>query len=241
MIIFYSHNQKISIVKDTIGEFAGYLEAAKSKVDTMMEDMNICDNDDSEAMKVEDIDDSMDSDGEEDFMDDAVYEVCDFSAVEDSVALMTISLNTLKTGLDVMTLIADQCSKTIDTESDLPSPSLECINGDLSAASNEHTRGDTVGTQSDGQACNKWVSDISRQSDQIESTVTDFGAGLYPPLTPGVLSSLQSSGRTLRSHIQSYISLLQTKADISEEARTTTKALQDSFQIFMNNSSNFSD
>jgi hypothetical protein len=241
MIIFYSHYQKISIVKDTIGEFTGYLETAKSKVDTMMEDMNLCDNDDSEAMKVEDNDDSMDSDGEEDFMDDAVYEVRDFSTVEDSVALMTISLNTLKTGLGVMTLIADQCSKTIDTASDLPPQSLECINSGFSAASNEHTRGDIVGAQSDVYACNKWVSDISHQSDQIESAVTDFGAGLYPPLTPGVISSLQSSGRTLRNHIQSYISLLQAKADINEEANKTTQSLQDSFQIFIHNSSNFSD
>lgn len=241
MVILYSYCQKISIVKDTIGEFTGYLESAKSKVDTMMEDMNICENDDSEAMKVEDNDDIMDSDGEEDFMDDAVYEVRDFSAVEDSVALMTISLNTLKTGLGVITLIADQCSKTIDTTPDLPSQSLECINSGASAAFNKHTRGDTVGAQSDSYACNKWVSDISRQSDQIESAVTDFGAGLYPPLTPGVMSSLQSSGRTLRNHIQSYITLLQTKSDINEEARITTQTLQDSFQIFIHNSSIFSD
>jgi hypothetical protein len=207
----------------------------------MMEDMNICDNDDSEAMKVEDNDDSIESDGEEDFMDDAVYEVRDFSAVEDSVALMTMSLNTLKTGLGVMTLIADQCSKTIDTASELPPQSLEFNSSGVSAASNEHTRGDTVDAQSDSYTCNKWVSDISRQSDQIESSVTDFGAGLYPPLTSGVISSLQSSGITLRNHIQSYITLLQTKADINEEARITTQSLQDSFQIFINNSSNFSD
>lgn len=223
-------------MKDTVSEFEGYLQTAKSKMDSLLEDMNLCDNDESEAMKLEDNDESMDSDVEDDFTDDAVYEVCDFSAVEDCVALMTISLNTLKTGLGVMTLVADQSSKNIDTASDIP---LGCISGSLTTACDERSCDNPVIEQIDGYTCNKWVSEISRQSDQIESAVTDFGAELYPPLTSIASNNLQNNGRILRNLTKSYISLLQSKAYMNEEASIATQVLQESFLKFVIDSENF--
>ena len=238
--IYSFDHQKISIVKDTVSEFEGYLQTAKSKIDSLLEDMNLCDNDESEAMKLEDNDESMDSDVEDDFTDDAIYEVCDFSAVEDCVALMTISLNTLKTGLGVMTLVADQSSKKIDTASDIPPATPGCISSSLTTACDELPCDNPVIVQIDGYTCNKWVSEISRQSDQIESAVTDFGAELYPPLTSITSSNLQNTGRILINLTRSYISLLQTKAYINEEAGIATQVLQESFSKFVIDSGNFS-
>lgn len=227
-------------MKDTVCEFEGYLRTAKSKVDSLLEDMNLCDNDESEAMKLEENDESVDSDVEDDYTDDAVYEVCDFFVVEDCVALMTISLNTLKTGLGVMTLVADQSSKEIDTASDIPHATSGCISSSLTTACDDRFCDNPVIAESDGYTCNKWVSEISRQSDQIESAVTDFGAELYPPLTSIASSNLLNTGRILKDLTKSYISLLQTKAYINEEAIIATQVLQESFSKFVIDSENFS-
>lgn len=197
----------------------------------MMERLNICDETTADVMNIEDDKDEPghddDDDEEEDEMDDeeTTYLESEYLIVEQSISLMEITQDALKTGLAVMTTIADMFSRASD-------PQPVCDAALSSSSLCETAPSSTTATEviSDSQiedySCDQWVSDISRLSEVIESAVTDFGAELYPPLTEEDTDKLRENGQKLLSLLESYIQLLEKKSKFENESKTMTDTIQ---------------
>ena len=242
----------MTLVKDTIREFEEYLDMAKSKMDNMIEILNIVDSSNEDAMNIADVDGKQgeddDDDGEEEEEQEDVdgYEVSEIGTLEESISLMKLSLEVLKSGLLVMTLVADKNSRAL-----VPSDTFHCSDDTTTAATStmavdtvSHSENesenrklivvqhiDYANCDNDGYSCNQWVSDVSHYSDVLEGYVTDFGAVLYPPLNTTALCVLRSAGEILKEYLHDYISLLKKKSSFHEDAVVITDNISESLAI----------
>ena len=232
------NDQKISIIKDTIREFDEYLQSAKSKMDNMLEKLTVDEDNRDGAITV---DNEEEEEGEEfDDEGDEGYECADFELIEESIALMQMSQDALKTGLEVMTVTADRISRVqnplniasgADTESE---SALNSLKSDVLVA-------DSDTAVLEVYSCDQWVADISRQSEVIEGAVTDFGALLYPPLDASVVTDIKINGKALRDAVSIYLTLLQKIDNTSSEPLFVMETFLTKFQLFTSTSNIFSD
>ena len=93
----------MTIIKDTIREFEEYLDISKSKFESMMADLSIGTDENEVAMIVGNEDESQGQAEDEDEVEEEEsvdgYDVSDIGTVENSISLMKVALETLKTGL----------------------------------------------------------------------------------------------------------------------------------------------
>lgn len=186
--------------------------------------MDIHDESIADARNVEDCQGELESDdGAEDEMEDeeTTYLDSEFQTVEQSLSLMKVAEDTLKTGLAVMTSIADTLCKANDTQ---PACVVALSSSSLSSSSPSSTIVTSLATDSqiEDHSCDQWVSDISRLSESIESAVTDFGAELYPPLTDEATDSLKRNGQNLILVVESFILLLEKKSKFESDLKVMT-------------------
>jgi hypothetical protein len=184
--------------------------------------LDICDEIAVDVMNVEDDKDEpgLDDEEEEDEMEDeeTTYLDSEFPIVEHSISLMEMTQEALKTGLEVMTAIADMFYRASDPQpvcdtaisSSSLSEIIPCSTTDTDVASD---------SQIEDYSCDHWVSDISRLSEIIEIAVTDFGAELYPPLTEDVTDKLRENGQKLFSLVESYVQLLEKKSKFESDSK----------------------
>ena len=211
----------MTIIKDTIREFEEYLDISKSKMESMIADLNIDSGENDATMMVGDeIEGQEDEEEEEEEESDDVYDVNDIGTVENSISLMKAALETLRTGLLVITLVADKNSRSPDipdvtaTSASL-SPAVSSVGHEILSGSRTI---DIMSCDDDSYSCNQWVADVSHYSDVIEGSLTDFGAELYPPLNSASFSVLRTVTDGLKNHLNSYISLLKMKSSYHEDA-----------------------
>lgn len=232
--------QKISTVKDTIREFEGYLNTSKSRLDGMMGRLDIGDNNIVDVMNVDDklgLNDNEEEEEDEDDMEDdeTTYLDSEYSIVEQSISLMETTQDALKTGLAVMTVIADMFSRANDSQS-------QCDAALSSSNLSEETSSPMIDTkvasetQTGGYSCNLWVSEISRLSQLIESAITDFGAELYPPLTEEATDKLRENGRKLFCLLESYVQLLVKKSNFESECEIMTNNIIIKLRVLIDSS-----
>lgn len=240
----------MSIIKDTIREFEEYLQSAKSKMDNMIESLTVQDENCNGRIAIDErISDDDEEEGEEgeefDGDGDEGYECADFEQIEESILLMQMSHEALKTGLEVMTVTADRISR-VQEPPNIISSEVESSTVDSDAESKPVMNSLKSGLLiSDdvlkGYSCDQWVADISHQSEAIEGAVTDFGALLYPPLDASVVTDIEVSGKALRDAISTYLTLLRKIDNTSTEPLVVMETFFTKFQLFRRNSKCFSD
>ena len=216
----------MTIIKDTIREFEEYLDTSKSKFESMMADLSIGADENEVAMIVGDEDESQgqaedeeeeDDDEEEESVDG--YDVSDIGTVENSISLMKVALETLKTGLLVITLVADKNSRfLIPNEASANTSMSPAVSSGSHNLPNDKETTDVMSCDDDGYSCNQWIADVAHYSDVIEGSITDFGADLYPPLNSISCSMLRTGSDCLKNHLNSYVSLLKMKSSYHEDA-----------------------
>jgi hypothetical protein len=201
-------------VKDTVREFDEYLSITKTKIDTMINNLSIEDQ--------EEEDDEMDDGDEEDG-----YEISDVPFLEDCIAFMNFSMEVLKSGLSIMTLVADNNSRSLVSVPTEATPSISMSDDTMNISNVEN---DNI----ENYHCNQWVAEVCHHSEGIENAITDFGAELYPPLDSEATISAQSKGIELKNKLFFYISLLQNKSILDDkEYVTLTKFLLEKFQVIV--------
>ena len=132
------YSQKISVVKDTIREFDGYVCQAKAKVDTMMDALNLdsiemsMNNDEGEKEEAEE-EDCEDDNEMEDMDEDECYDINEIQTAEESISTMRVAMEVLKCSLTILTTMADQNSRT---------PSAVAISSRTSAAIDSDNQSD---------------------------------------------------------------------------------------------------
>jgi Grap2 and cyclin-D-interacting len=203
--------EKISVAKDTLSEFEGYLTSSKeeksgdSRGDGDEEDNEAngdkgkdgdIGGDEGEGEEDEEDDDDF---GADDFADDAEqYGIDAIPVVEKSLKLMNFALESLKAGLNIMTLVADARSSSAVKGTEAAGKAAE----DTGTAFN----------------CDRWVAEISARADEVESHLTDFGAELYPPLDVEALPGLRENGDKLKATLGAFTELLLSRAHFGGEA-----------------------
>jgi hypothetical protein len=193
-----------------------------------MERLDISDESVADAMNVEDDKDEPgldeEEEEEEDEMEDdeTTYLDSQYSIVEHSISLMEMTQDALKTGLAVMTAVADMFYRADD-------PQPVCDAAISSSSLSEITQSSMTDTevaldsQIEDYCCDHWISDISRLSEIIEGALTDFGAELYPPLTEEAAEKLRENGQKLFSLLESYVQLLEKKSKFESESKIMTE------------------
>jgi hypothetical protein len=226
-------------VKDTVREFDEYLSIAKAKIDTMMNNLSIEDQNVTMDDQEDDEDDEMIDGDEEDG-----YEISDVPFLEESIAFMNFSMEVLKSGLSVMTLVADNNSRS------LVHPATENLISQIVSLKENKNDNNTESTSSismsdinigivknnniENYNCSQWVAEVCYHSEGIESAITDFGAELYPPLDNEATISAQCKGIELKNKLFFYISLLQNKSILNyKEYLTLTNILLEKFQVIV--------
>jgi hypothetical protein len=202
-------------------------------MDTMMNTLSI--NSTKQAVTMidqaegeEDRDDDGDDMEQDDDDDEDGYELNDILIVDDSIAFLNLSLETLKTGLAVMTLVADKNSRSLVTSiADLDLISTSTINAtDSNISSITSLAFNTNNTDnntrkrdqlSSNHSCDRWVAEISFYSKEIENGVTDFGAALYPPLHSDAVISLLSIAKVLKDKLIFYSFLVEKHVSLVSE------------------------
>jgi hypothetical protein len=201
-------------VKDTVREFDEYLSITKTKIDTMMNNLSI---EDQEEEDVE-MDDGDEEDG---------YEISDVPFLEDCIAFMNFSMEVLKSGLSILTLVADNNSRSLVSTSTESTPSITTSDDNINIS---NIKNDDI----QNYHCNQWVAEVCHHSEGIESAITDFGAELYPPLDSEATISAQCKGIELKNKLFFYISLLQNKSILDDkEYVTLTNILLEKFRIIV--------
>ena len=211
----------MTIIKDTIREFEEYLDISKSKFESMMADLSIGTDENEVAMIVGNEDESQGQAEDEDEEEESVdgYDVSDIGTVENSISLMKVALETLKTGLLVITLVADKNSRfLIPNETSANASTSPAISSGSHNLPNDNKTTDIMNCDDDGYSCNQWIADVAHYSDVIEGSITDFGADLYPPLNSTSCSMLGTGSESLKNHLNSYVSLLKMKSSYHEDA-----------------------
>ena len=188
--------ERISAVKDTLTEFEEYLAAAQLKAGAGEEAQSVQDRINDE-MGVDEDDEGGEDDEEE---EGAEYGPSDFIFVGESVHLIRLSLELLKTGLTVMTTVGDSNARVAAETSSASagastgtSTETEASVEDVVVQLPEGGAEKGAGTGAWGAVfkCNKWVAEMSAQSDVLETALTDFGAALYPPLDVDTKATLK--------------------------------------------------
>ena len=211
----------MTIIKDTIREFEEYLDISKSKFESMMADLSIGTDENEVAMIVGNEDESQGQAEDEDEEEESVdgYDVSDIGTVENSISLMKVALETLRTGLLVITLVADKNSRfLIPNEASANTSMSPAVSSGSHNLPNDKETTDVMSCDDDGYSCNQWIADVAHYSDVIEGSITDFGADLYPPLNSTSCSMLGTGSESLKNHLNSYVSLLKMKSSYHEDA-----------------------
>lgn len=207
----------------------------------MMGRLDIGDNNIVDVMNVEDdkdeseLDDNEEVDEDEMEDDETTYLDSEYSIVEQSILLMLVTQDALKTGLAVMTAIADMFSRANDSQ---PQCDAALSSSNLTKKTSSPMIDTEVAsnTQIGGYSCNLWVSEISRASQFIESAITDFGAELYPPLTEEATDKLRENGRKLFCLLESYVQLLVKKSKFESKSEILTSDMVEKLLVLIDSS-----
>ena len=217
--------ERISAVKDTLTEFEEYLAAAQLKAGSGEEAQSVQDRI-NEEMGVDE-----DNEGGDDEEEDegAEYGPSDFIFVGESVDLIRLSLELLKTGLAVMTTVGDSNARaaatssasagasagtSTETEASVEDVVVQLPEGDAESGSGTGTEGAVF-------QCNKWVAEMSAQSDVLETALTDFGAALYPPLDVDTKATLIELAGGWWAVTGEYVRILQQPLVVADDRLLT--------------------
>lgn len=200
-----NRRQHITVVKEVVEEFEGYLKEAEEKAQALAvggrsaalnEEVDDCD--DGEAGE----DDDHDGDDEE-----QDYTMEEISMVTATVDTIKLQMELLRVGLDIVTTVAD-ATAAVSVASETSGGGGSDVGVKVAGAGDSNSGTDIPlsifkapdnplgsdaegarGSEGSGGRCGVWVSRIMRLCAQCKDATIDAGAELYPPVDAPTLGT----------------------------------------------------